>query len=111
LNTSTGQRDGARESSTLMLLFFFSPSKRNYIIDQWTTKSLMLLTGGRNLVQLSPGKHAGPTGLNDGETYKRFCEAIDCLAAELKLPGDKKGRVDLFSGRKQPKGWKVAAAR
>jgi hypothetical protein len=58
-------------------------------MDQWTTKSMMLLTGDRNLVQMSPGKHAGPTDLNDGETYNRFCEAIDCLAAELKLAADK----------------------
>jgi len=43
------------------LLFFFSPTKSNYIMDQWTTKSMMLLTGDRNLVQMSPGKHAGPT--------------------------------------------------
>ena len=77
---------------------FFSPSKSNYIMDQWTTKSMMLLTGNRNLVQMSPGKHAGPTGFNDGETYKRFCDAIDCLATELKLTGDKTEEMIFSAG-------------
>jgi hypothetical protein len=80
------------------LLFFFSPSKSNYIMDQWTTKSMILLTGDITLVQMSPGNHAGPTGSNDGETYKRFCEAIDCLAAELKLAGDKTEELIFSAG-------------
>ncbi len=70
------------------LLFFFSPSKSNYIMDQWTAKSMILLTG-RNFVQMSRGRSAGPTRQNDGKNYTQFCEAIDCLATKLNLTGDK----------------------
>jgi hypothetical protein len=80
------------------LLFFFPPSKANYIMDQWTSKSMILLTGDNDLIRMSGGPHEGPNGANSGEDYQRFCKAIDCLAAELNLSGERTEELIFSAG-------------
>jgi hypothetical protein len=66
-------------------LLFFLPSgpERGVIMDQWTSRSINLLTGTQ-LVQLVPirdkSKSYRVSKANDLSAYKRFCEAVHELA-------------------------------
>jgi hypothetical protein len=87
------------------LLYFFSPSSANYIMDQWTAKSMILLTGDR-LVEMSMVPPGGPTRLNSGRNYQRFCEAIDCLARKLHLSGEKTEELIFSAGGRNAGCWR-----
>lgn len=87
------------------LLFFFAPPKTNYIMDQWTAKSMILLTGCRNLVQMNRGD--GPSARNSGENYERYCEAIENLAALLKLQGYETEELIFSNGGRNPGMWRA----
>ena len=87
------------------LLFFFSPSNTNYIMDQWTAKWMILLTGER-LVEMSMVPHGGPTRANSGRHYQAFCEAIDCLAAKLHLSGEKTEELIFSAGGRNAGCWR-----
>lgn len=69
------------------LLYFFSPTPDFYIMDQWTGKSVRLLTGKR-IVLMSKSKYASPTSKNTGNNYQKFCEVVDSLAWQLGNTGE-----------------------
>lgn len=64
------------------LLFFFTATsnKPGYIMDQWTAKSINMITG-ELLVKLD--KDGYVTGSNKGGDYERFCSIIDDLANHM----------------------------
>ena len=64
------------------LIYFFSPVKTFYIMDQWTGKSINLLTG-QHVVRVNGAADAA----NKGGNYQAFCEEVDRLAAALPEPG------------------------
>ena len=68
------------------LLYFYSPADPPdcYIMDQWTTKPVILLTE-KNIIRHSS---IGPTDLNTGKNYELFCRVIDDLATRFKVPGE-----------------------
>lgn len=68
------------------LIFFFT-SKRNkpgYIMDQWTAKSINLITG-ESIVRLDSMGFVSKN--NDSNVYNRFCSYIDELAKHMKISG------------------------
>jgi hypothetical protein len=65
------------------LLYFFTPSPSFYIMDQWTAKSINLLTG--NWVTRMTGNV--PSNLNKGGNYQAFCEEVDLMAGMLGIAG------------------------
>jgi len=86
------------------LLYFFSPEPNFYIMDQWTAKSVILLTGEPVV------KMAGdlPSTENTGADYERFCQKVDAIAVKLDCAGQNveermfsAGRV----GRRKPREW------
>lgn len=85
---------------TKLLYFFGRPGC--YIMDQWTTKSVILLTG-QNLVRHN---NSGPTHQNTGENYELFCRVIDDLAARLGQSGDEieQRLFSVGAVRRQPRG-------
>ena len=90
-NLFTGKRriPGLGPSFFTKLIYFFSSrqpieSARFYIMDQWTAKSINLLTG-RRVVLLAPS----PTTKNTYENYEAYCQEVDCMAKLLGIPGDK----------------------
>lgn len=59
------------------LLFFAAPTLHAYIMDQWTARSINLLSGAE-LVRLTSAKYVCKS--NTAEIYVQFCEMIDDLA-------------------------------
>ncbi|GMG91420.1 MULTISPECIES: hypothetical protein [Cupriavidus] len=67
------------------LIYFFRPDEVvGYIMDQWTAKSVNLLTGQR-IVRMYGG---WPVPGNTGENYDAFCRVVDFLAAQVGCTGD-----------------------
>ncbi len=55
-----------------------------YIMDQWTAKSINLLTGV-SMVVVNSANRVVPT--NDANVYEHFCAAIDTFALEIGVDG------------------------
>ncbi len=71
-------------------------------MDQWTAKSVNLLTGN-GIVRMDG--HA-PSNLNRGGNYQAFCEEIDFMARELGCSGENlEERLFSLGGRK-PLAWR-----
>lgn len=83
------------------LLYFFGP-KNHYIMDQWTTKSVILLTG-ENLIRHTD---QGPGQLNTGFNYELYCQVIDDLASKLGKSGEQieQSLFSMGSIQRQPRG-------
>jgi len=75
------------------LLYFFSPTPDFYIMDQWTGRSVNLLTG-EHIVRFDG---SSPSSSNKGGNYQAFCEEIDELAKLLKLTGEETEQL-LYDG-------------
>lgn len=80
------------------LLYFFSPCPTSYIMDQWTAKSINLLTG--RLVVRMDGDF--PSGDNTGANYQNFCEEVDAVAALIGCSGQE-AEERLFSRGGRPR--------
>ncbi len=78
-----GRIPGLRASFFTKLLYFFSPEPNFYIMDQWTAKSVILLTG-RPVVRMD-GDH--PSTDNTGADYEKFCQQVDTIAEDLTCDG------------------------
>jgi hypothetical protein len=70
---------------TKLIYFFLSSSKgTGYIMDQWTAKSINLLTR-KKIVRLAG---SWPTHDNSSENYEAFCKIIDYIGERLECSGD-----------------------
>ena len=85
------------------LLYFFSPTNDFYIMDQWTSKSINLLTG-LQVVRLD-GNVA--SGKNKCGNYQAYCEEIDEIAALLVLPGADIEEMLMSKGGRTPWPWRA----
>ena len=84
LFTGTGKIKGIGPAYWTKLLYFFTPIQNFYIMDQWTSKSINLLTG-RQVVRMEGNVASGD---NKCGNYQSYCEEVDVIADLLKLPGD-----------------------
>ena len=67
------------------LVYFFRPDLTvGYIMDQWTGKSINLISG-HHVVRMYGDS---PTSLNIGENYDSFCRVIEFLATQENSTGD-----------------------
>jgi hypothetical protein len=66
------------------LIFFCEPSHKGYIMDQWTSKSVNLLTG-KDVIHLTAGY---VNKKNTIDNYKNFCEYTESLASNLGTSGE-----------------------
>ena len=97
-----GEICGLGPSFFTKLLYFFSPEVSFYIMDQWTAKSINLLTG-KQIVKLSD---TSPTRQNTGNDYNAFCEEVDAIAARIGCAGHE-AEERLFSrGGRKPGKWR-----
>ena len=83
------------------LLYFFGPGN-HYVMDQWTVKSVCLLTG-RKIVKNSGGH---PSKDNTGFNYNLFCRVVDDLAQKFGSTGDviEQKLFSIGSIKKKPRG-------
>jgi hypothetical protein len=100
-----GRIPGLGPSFFTKLLYFFSPQPNFYIMDQWTAKSVILLTD-EPIVKMSGDL---PSAENSGDDYERFCRQIDTIADELDCTGEI-AEERMFSaggiGRLKPREWR-----
>ena len=77
------------------LLYFFDYSNKNkmYIMDQWTTKPILLLTN----LNIIKHNDFGPSYNNNGKNYDIFCRIIDDLVHYLNLKNGYEVEEKLFS--------------
>ena len=75
-----GSMPGVGPAYFTKLLFFLSPKHNGYIMDQWTSKSVNLLTGNRTVDINTAGI---VTMANTEPNYENFCETIDSLSELL----------------------------
>ena len=97
-----GKVKGLGPSYFTKLLYFFSPAQNFWIMDQWTSKSINLLTG-EHLVQISG---SSPSDKNKGGNYQAYCEEVDALAILLKTNGDEIEQRLMSKGNPNPWPWR-----
>lgn len=97
-----GEVKGLGPSYFTKLLYFFSPALDFYIMDQWTAKSINLLTGA-HVVRVYD---SSPTRDNKGGNYQAFCEEIDHLAELLGQTGEQIEQC-LFAGDGAQTSWRA----
>jgi len=85
------------------LLFFLRQEPDAYIMDQWTAKSVNLLTG-REVVKVSRAGWVGPD--NDRKRYDEFCEVVDHLAKLLGCAGSAAEHALISRGGRKPWKWR-----
>ena len=99
-----GKVKGLGPSYFTKLLFFFSPADNFWIMDQWTGKSINLLTGsGKNVVRFSG---SSPSDQNKGGNYQAYCQEVDALANLLKTNGDEIEQRLMSKGKPSPWPWR-----
>lgn len=89
------------------LLYFFSLAPTNYIMDQWTARSVNLITGRK--VALMAGDYV--SGYSTGEHYQAFCEEIDAMAAALGCSGQDIEERLFSQGWHKPWPWRAYVKR
>jgi hypothetical protein len=62
------------------LICFLKPDLNGYILDQWTAKSINLLTGGK-IIDINKGGWVKDT--NDAKVYEKYCTYIEQIAKQL----------------------------
>ena len=80
------------------LLYFFGPQPKNYIMDQWTARSVNLITGRQVVLMDGVYVHQYATGGH----YQAFCDEVDRMADWLGCSGqDVEERLFSQGGRKK----------
>lgn len=97
-----GKVKGLGPSYFTKLLFFFSPADNFWIMDQWTGKSINLLTG--EMVVRFAG--SSPSDRNKGGNYQAYCEEVDALAKLLSTNGNEIEQRLMSKGKPNPWPWR-----
>ena len=84
------------------LLFFFSSDDNFWIMDQWTGKSINLLTG-KKVVRFTG---SSPSDQNKGGNYQAYCEEVDALATQLNTNGNEIEQRLMSKGKPNPWPWR-----
>lgn len=80
------------------LICFLAPNLNGYIMDQWVSKSINLLTD-TTIVNLTSNNWVNDH--NDSNTYETFCHHVDNLAQILKCSGFEAEKRIFSVGRKK----------
>ena len=85
-----GQLPGVGPAYFTKLIFFLRPELNAYIMDQWTAKSINLLTAS-TLVKLAG---SWVSDKNNEHDYENFCRCVECIAEQVGLaPADCEERL------------------
>lgn len=98
----TGAIPGLGPAYFTKLLYFFSPQPNFYIMDQWTAKSINLITG-RNVIKLS-GDNVSTN--NTCGNYEAYCQEVDAIAGHLSQSGENTEEMLMSKGGKRPWPWR-----
>lgn len=83
------------------LICFLNPNYNGYIMDQWTSKSINILTGEK-LIHL--GKTGHVLNSNNTKNYEAYCQVVERLAEEVnKTPTDTEEALFSYGGHEKGK--------
>lgn len=99
-----GRLPGVGTAYFTKLLFFMRPEPNAYILDQWTAKSVNVLTG-REVVKVSRSGWVVPG--NDSGRYEEFCAIVDHLAERLGCVGEEAEHALVSKGGRKPWEWRA----
>jgi hypothetical protein len=85
------------------LIFFCEPSHKGYIMDQWTSKSINLLTD-QPIVHLTSSGHVSDK--NTLENFNNFCNCIDSIAKKLGHIGEEIEIAIFSQGKPKKLAWR-----
>lgn len=98
-----GQIAGLGPAYYTKLIYFALPVGNGYIMDQWTGKSVFLLTNGQ---YPKVTKNGWVERINSPSIYESFCSFIDDVAAHLKMSEDEVEERMFSSGGKNKGSWR-----
>jgi len=101
-----GEIPGLGPSFFTKLLYFFSPTPSFFIMDQWTAKSVNLLTGTRVVRMYG----SSPTRDNTGGNYQAFCEEVDLMAGLIGCAGQEAEERLFSQGGRHSWPWRAYVA-
>ena len=95
---NSGRVSGLGPAFFTKLLYFFDQTEakqgnvktktgRCYIMDQWTARSVNLLTGQSLVKMAGTPPYISVSNANTGDDYERFCAQIDAIATSLQCHG------------------------
>lgn len=95
------------------IIFFAGPEHDGYIMDQWTSLSINLLTEGlpASPVKMKTSTYRGRrsdsvSDSNDAETYESFCQIIEGLAKAVLLTPEETEKRMFSQGGRNPAPWR-----
>ena len=94
------KRLGPAYFTKLLYFFNYNNSEKMYIMDQWTTKPILMITG-KNIIR-HVKKDGSPTAKNSGKNYELFCRIIENLKHHLNLKEGSAVEEKLFSNGERP---------
>lgn len=103
-----GDLRGIRPAFFTKLIHFTRHSDDGYIMDQWTGKSVNLLTG-RAVVDLDRDGYV--TDQNSPESYEAFCATVEALSVLCNLPASVTEERLFSIGGRDPGVWRAHVRR
>lgn len=100
---SLGTIPGMGPAYYTKLIYFSLPSNDGYIMDQWTGKSVSLLTNGRYPKVINGWISRDK---NSPEVYESFCNTIDSIGALLNKSGEEIEERMFSSGGRKKGSWR-----
>jgi len=94
---------GMRPAYFTKLLFFLRPSQDALIMDQWTAKSIQLLTGERRPRLL----RGNVSDANTGQDYGWYCRAVEGVATRGGWTSQETEERLFSGGGRQPGAWRA----
>lgn len=93
------------------LIFFADPRHDGYIMDQWTSLGINLLSAVGPLVHMTTSVYRGRrtdtvSDRNDGNTYERFCSAIEEIGSHLGCTAEVAEQYLFSQGGREPAPWR-----
>jgi len=99
----SGNLPGAGPAFFTKFLWFLREDQNAYIMDQWTARSMTLLTPSSAPKMV--GNWVSP--LNRGEDFERFCSAVEALAGRLGISPEECERRMFGQGGRKPNPWRL----
>ncbi|WP_407157697.1 hypothetical protein [Bradyrhizobium sp. STM 3557] len=106
--SKAGKLPGCGPAYYTKLLFFLPKSglRRGVIMDQWTARSINLLTG-MDLVSIrGSGRRGWVLPSNDARVYENFCNAVGSLAAQTDCSIEETEKRLFSEGGRVPANWR-----
>lgn len=106
--STSGRLPGCGPAYYTKLLFFLprSGQDRGVIMDQWTARSINLLTGTQIVSVRGTGRAAWVLPTNDVATYLDFCNAVVALAAKIGASVEETEMRMFSEGGRSPAVWR-----